>query len=212
MKKFHSGLFILLVFGLSIGTASAKTIGDHDQNLNQKQKLAEQQKQDTAQKDNDRDAKAKEKIDRRQQEMARDILKKTAAVIIKADKSAIDNKHSEKFFKAIVRQRFAKKLYLSKDFESAIFQSLRARQFAILELKDNWEKAIKDDERSGTEMDWEKSRQSRPSDQMLDEQLNKDKDRDMYEKRDHDRKDKNDRDMKMDNRDKNWEKDIDIDA
>lgn len=199
MKKISISLIALLLLSFSTGLVSAETIGERNKKAEEQQVL-QQQKDNEAQQANDQknsEMRQKDNGDQHQWGMTRDVLKKTADLIISANKSDRRHKSNRDLMNAIYHQKYAKKLYLAKDFDNAIYQSLYARQFALSILKSNRVKIRKDDERVAAERDWEKSRKSSPSYEELDKQM----DRDMP------KEDRHDNDIRQNS---NWTIDISI--
>ncbi|MDD5066653.1 MAG: hypothetical protein PHF84_06360 [bacterium] len=69
---------------------------------------------------------------------ARKVIKKTAVLILRAYKIVKENKvYTGNLARAISHQKYAKKLYLGKVFNGAVYHSLRARKLALLAIKAN---------------------------------------------------------------------------
>ena len=69
---------------------------------------------------------------------ARRVIRRTAYVILKAQKQVKENKnYTGDLARAIAHQRYARKLYFQGEFLRAMHQSRRARQFAILAIQAN---------------------------------------------------------------------------
>src|ERR1044072_2720135 len=69
---------------------------------------------------------------------ARRVIRRTAYVILKAQKQVKEGKnYTGDFARAIAHQRYARKLYFQGKFLRAMHQSRRARQFAILAIQAN---------------------------------------------------------------------------
>ena len=176
MKQFKWIFISVLMFSVTV-IVSAETIGDHVNAADQRQQLANQQAQDEAQAAGDagRDSRHMERRDMRQAETAKVTLKKTASLIIVADKV----QRSRGFFRgdlaeAVRHQRFAKKQYLAGNYDIAIAQSLRARSFAIAVLRSNHARIRDNDMRSTDERQWESNRKVVRTDDQLDTDMNAD--------------------------------------
>lgn len=69
---------------------------------------------------------------------ARRVIRRTASVILIAQKKVQENKnYTGDLARAIAHQRYARKLYLRGEFLRAMHQSRRARYFAILSIQAN---------------------------------------------------------------------------
>lgn len=178
MKKINICLVSLVLFSLSTGVVFAESIAERNQRAEQQRLELQKQKENEALMDKDQKSRHESRMERvelQQRNIAKDVLKKTTTLIIKAEKSDGRKRvYHRNLYAAITHQRFAKKLYYAQDFESAIYQSLRARQLALSVLHDNRVRYKKDDERSDFERDWEISRKTAPTTEELDKRLEKD--------------------------------------
>lgn len=76
-----------------------------------------------------------EKVEKR---MAQSILKRTTQVLVTAQRAVKNQKnYTGNLFKAYQHQKYARYLFANGDYDRAVNQSLRAREFAYQSMKDN---------------------------------------------------------------------------
>jgi hypothetical protein len=95
----------------------------------------------------------------------RTVIRRTAVVIIAAQKAAAKGHQSLGLGMAILHQRYARKMYAQKDYLDAIHHSLRARSLAAAVIRRNKGKEIKEMFQDKTETNYA---EQMPTDHELD--------------------------------------------